>query len=367
MGQSCTKCWYRNTSCVEHALMKLFRKWGLFVANHPLLTIIISLSLAGALSFFMLFIENEDDLEQLYAPKGTPSWNNYIKYKETWDLYEDTIAINNAIIYDKTHPSKNILSIEYLTIFQNLYNDINSIQIEYNNTNYTYQDICYKYENGNCGTRSVLELYQFNQDIIESTFNQTIITYPAQYSSYSDKQLFIPLILGQNISTQFIPDYNIEIVTSSPAFQMTFMLDLGYYGEDLCNQWYLQFLDTMDKWADDPEINLGVSYEGYNSFNDELTRAVASDVTSFVIGFMLLSSFSTLMILRFKRSSKSFCNRSMYKLDMKRCRGRIGWVGTISSMLAVSSSFGLVGGIFGIKFNTIVSVAPFLLVGLGCM
>ena len=145
---------------------------------------------------------------------------------------------------------------------------------------------------------------------------------------------------------------------------MVFNLDIGYYGDTLCLKWYNRFLELMEIYTDNQDI-FGIAYQGYNSFNDELGRAVASDITSFVLGFILLGTFSTLMTLRFKRIK--VCQYiPFYKLDKTRCRARIAWVGTISAMLAVVSSFGLVGGIMGIKFNSIVSVAPFLLVGLGC-
>ena len=43
----------------------------------------------------------------------------------------------------------------------------------------------------------------------------------------------------------------------------------------------------------------------------------------------------------------------------------IGFIGLLSSVLAIASSFGIVGGIFGVKFNSVVQIAPFLLAGLG--
>eukprot|EP01084_Bolivina_argentea_P160138 278870_1 len=397
MGATCTKCWYRNTSCIEHLLNKIFNKWGIFVSKHPLITIILSLILACTLSIFTFFIQSETDIENLFAPKGTISFNNYNKYKQTWQNYEDNIGTNNIIVSDKHNPSENILTTQHLLLFHKIYQDIINIEIDYNNTKYKYNDICYRYENGNCQTRSILELYQYNATIIQQQFNPINIKYPTTYSSYSYKQLFLPLVLGQNISTQMIDISNdintpspisningfhttnffstsiditsvsnyIEIVTAAPAFQMSFALDIGYFGNDICLKWYDEFLNIAKEYAINEQKNdlFNVSYEGYNSFNDELSRAVASDITSFVTAFMLLSVFSTIMVLRFKRNRNAkYCS---LRFDMLRCRGRIGWIGIISSILAVGSSFGLVGGILKIKFNSVVSIAPFLLVGLG--
>ena len=412
MGSGCTKCWHQHTSCVEHGLEKLFGKWGFFVANHPLITLIFSIILAGVLSIFIINIESETLIQNLYAPKGTTSYDNYLKYQDTWAIYEDDVGFNAIIAFDKLDPNKNIFTNQYLTLWLELYSAINEMEITYNNSKYTFQDICVRYENGNCNVQSVLELYDFNQTIIDTQFDTINIGYPAPFSSYSGQNLFIPLYLGRNLTlepravtndntpsptspatsgnglqtTEFfstsmtntaIIDSNVEyeiVITESPAFRMQFQIDLEYWPSDLCYAWYEAFLELMQDWADDDEKNplFTLTWEGYNSFDDELTKAVASDITSFIISFVLLSVFSTVMVLRFKKRSGNkdendgkcnFCSC----LDPTRNRSRIGWLGIVSSVMAVGASFGLVGGLFGVKFNSVVSISPFLLVGLGCM
>ena len=411
MGTTCTKCWHRHTSVVEHGLEKFFGKWGLFVANYPLITIIISTIFATILSLFITNIETETTIQNLFAPKGTTSYNNYIKYLDTWDQYEDSLGYNAIIVYDKNDPNKNIFTLEYLTLFQQLYDKIISFEVEYDNIKYSYNDICYRYENGNCATPSILQMFMYNQSQLSSEFDSTYITYPAPYSSWSNNVLFMPLVLGENITTEIVdissssssntpsptiptngvqttqffsttpePENNIitaqyaAVITGSPAFRMTFIVDIGYYGDEICELWYKEWIKTVKEFGEDEEVNtlFEVAYEGYLSFEEELTRAVASDISSFVISIVLLSIFSTLVIVRCKRLpanelEDSKCACFPFRFDDTRNRSRIGWIGLISCILAVGSSFGLVGGLVGIKFNSVVSISPFLLVGLGCM
>merc|ERR1719334_2207043 len=115
----------------------------------------------------------------------------------------------------------------------------------------------------------------------------------------------------------------------------------------------------MEDYGDDHDT-LDIAYEGHESFDDELARAVGSDIILFVIGFNALGVFSTIMVLRFKKNAEGKTT-----LDFLRCRARIGWLGIISAGLAVLSSFGLVGGICQVPFNSVVAVAPFLLMGIG--
>ena len=105
-----------------------------------------------------------------------------------------------------------------------------------------------------------------------------------------------------------------------------------------------------------------VFYEGYKSFDDELNSAISADQDLIAVGFLALFILSTVMVTRCKRSSNGKC----IQCDGARSRARIGWIGFVSSMMAVTACWGLVGGIFGVKFKSIIVLTPYLLVGIGC-
>jgi len=387
MGTTCVTWWHRNTSCIEHSIIKVCRKWGFFVARRPLLVILCSLAFALVLSVFVLNIESETDGTKLWAPTGTTSYDNFQEYGATWEQFEDTVGANQLIV--AARDDINLFSEDALRFLLSVYDRVADISVEHNAESYSYDDICYRLENGRCDTKSILELFMFDAATLNRTFADEAVSYPTTFSPYSYQPLFVPLVLGQNVTvsaqtiqiastdsnlSQFettdffsstVDDFDVEtvdVVTASPALRMFFSVNLKVYGDALCVKWYEAFLDTMEEIAAQHSDVYDISYNGYNSFDDELARSAGSDITAFVLSFNILSLFSTLMVLRFVRRSDSKCGCAC---DMARCRGRIGWLGIISAVLSVSSSFGLVGGIFGIKFNSVCSVAPFLLVGLG--
>ena len=156
---------------------------------------------------------------------------------------------------------------------------------------------------------------------------------------------------------------------STPAFQCSYLIDSDSFETELLDSWedeLISKLSTLDGSLSD----VSMSYDASKSFDDELTRAVASDVGAFIITFVILSVFGSIMVLRFKRQSYHFCwmktcCKLKFKIDPERSRAFIAIFGVLSSALAVAASFGIVGGIIGVKFNSVVSISPFLLVGLG--
>ena len=343
---------------VQETVSKAFGHWGVFVAHRPCLTILMSIALAILLTAFVLLMETNDDTVDSWAPDNSITFANYKEYQSTWALYEDEIYSNMLIVSLKDNPSGNVLNEETLILLLKLYDAINEIEVEHDGSIYTYQHICARYKNGNCKTVSILDLFHYDLDTITSTYNNSQITYPTAYSPYSFEDIYVPLVLGQDIQTEVID--TAYVTTTASSFQMFFYIDITMNGDALCYKWYEEFLSVAEQYGSQSD-ELEVYYQGYNSFNDELNQSIAADQNIVAVGFLGLFILSTVMVTRFKRMSDGTC----IECDSSKSRARIGWIGFVSSMMAVSSCWGLVGGICGVKFKSIVAVSPYLLVGIG--
>ena len=297
-------------------------------------------------------------MADLWVPDNSITFANHENYQSTWAMYEDEIVKNNLIVSLKDDPSGNVLNEENLILLLELYDTINEMEIEHNGVTYSYQDICARYENGNCRTVSILELFMYDLDTITSTYNFTNITYPSVYSPYSFGSLYVPSVLGQEISTEFID--NEYLTTSASAFSMDFWIDITMNGDEIYRKWNDEFISVAEQYGLRSNT-LEVYYQGHYSFDDEIIRSVLEDAHLIAIAFFVFFIFSTAMVLRFKRSA----DRKCIQCDGTTCRGRIGWLGFVSSIMAVSSSWGLVGGIFGVDFEFFLIINPILLVGIG--
>eukprot|EP01084_Bolivina_argentea_P238152 400109_1 len=358
MGNACARCWYDRISFVEHFLIVIFRKWRYFVAEHPLHVIIGALVFTALCCIGLPFIEGTSDTLDLYVPKNSVSYKNYQHYENTWKLHEDKLAPFNFFV--TTHDNEdltsqdNIFSVLHLTELLRIHHQIMDIRVKYQGETYASEDLCYTFENGNCYVSSVLEFYDFNQTRIDNMAHGDI-TYPSQFSWYSDSTRSMILILGQNITIN-----EMYQVTATPAFGNFYAVDESLWGKDLIGLFEDEYLALMDTESSQNTI-FDIAYESADSFGRELNRAIGSDVPSFVISFALIGIFASFILMRFKKN-EGLCP---YKIDPLRNRSQLSMIGILSCVCAVFGSFGLVGGLFRVKWNPVVAVAPFLLVGLG--
>ena len=204
------------------------------------------------------------------------------------------------------------------------------MDLDYNGIHYKYNDTCYKPDNI-CQIQCIMEyetesemnnLYLSLYELIYKPINSTYISNSIMCIYYSDRM---------------INDGNV----------------LQLFDR--------QFIDTLSS-INNPDYTL--SYYTDYSFEDELNKAIITDTISFVMTFICLSMFVSLILMRFKKHKWCF-NICPYKIDFTKSRGFMGSIGIFSAGLAVISCFGIVGGIMGVKFNAVVSITPFLLLGLG--
>ena len=360
MGNSCTRCWYNKVSNIEHGLVFIAKKWGYFVAKHPLPVILSSLVLAVIMSIGVIFIQNETDTLELYAPRESISYDNNERYEDSWGLYQDSIRTQQIYVTPKNNANlksqQNIFTAEYLIEFLKIHEEVASLEVTDSGTSYSFYDLCYEYKNGNCDLRSILAFYDFNQTQIQFGFNDTKILYPSQFSPYSDTPQLMVVLLGQNITLNAQNE-----VIASPALSIVYGLDETLYGEDLCVKWETKYLEFMEDFESD---YFDIAYFSHDSFNLELGAAVGSDIPSFSIAFALIGLFASLVLIRVK-TNENTDGRCKYELDTKRNRAQLAIMGTVSTLCAILGCFGIVGGLFGVKFNAVVAVSPFLLVGIG--
>ena len=375
--------WTRTMVKLEHFLTVLFGKWGRFVARHPIIVIVVSFIFAGIFASFIPNMESETEGRYLWAPQGTISWDNTENYLDTWAKHDPELRYNNLIITSTANgddddndndgnQDKNVLTTSILNQALTIHNLILNITIK---DEYTFNNFCTKdYSNNeNCFIECVLEFYNFDESLISNidlTSPSNIITYPVSYSPWA--QEYVTLLTRFGSPTTFYGDdrFNYSyIVNGTPAFQCTYITDGDLWDEELLIEFEDEFInllgDNLGMYISD---DISVTYNAEKSFDDELSRSIVSDVSTFVASFVILSTFGTLLVLRFKKmddnNSGNICKYTIYA---SRSRALVANFGVIAASLAIASCFGFAGGILGVKFNSIVSVSPFLLLGLGGM
>ena len=163
------------------------------------------------------------------------------------------------------------------------------------------------------------------------------------------------------------------VLNETRAFQCSYVTNGDKFKDKPLEDWEEEWIDLLEDISDEldkHDSSISVSYNAFRSFDDELARSVANDVGTFTVTFIIISILASVAVLRFKRKNWHCCSNSIQckrMLDPIRSRACTAIFGVLGAGLSVAASFGLAGGIVGIKFNSVASVSPFLLLGLGGM
>ena len=213
--KSKTKCsfgdwWVDTISHVEHFLDRLFQAWGLYVAHHPCIVIILSTMVSIMGAYYARTLPLETDQLNLYAPSGTKSMEYYQKYKDTWRSISGTATSSGSksrtlsMIF--TSGDENVWTESVMYVLLGIHNQISNetFSAGTENDDLVFSDVCFDIDgtsqndnnenNDNneyphCAISCVLEYFNFNRTIINQTFaahNELLMESNVTNSSDSD-------------------------------------------------------------------------------------------------------------------------------------------------------------------------------------
>eukprot|EP01084_Bolivina_argentea_P263069 445143_1 len=246
-----------------------------------------------------------------------------------------------SIIKDGNTDSS-ILSSSNMDISYNIYNDINQINLTYNEEIYAYNDLCLRSSPNApyCSSYfanifgvyfgSNYKLWQ-NETNIEEIVNM-----------YGTKiEAFIGGLKYDNINSDY--------VISGDTLRLTYLLE-GSTDTNIQNIVYQYMGSFQNYWLNNKDYdNLKINYYTDRTLDDELSRIVTADMPIFI-----LALFTMLIYL-------------MITLGKLSCIFARPWL-AFSAMLVMICSLGIgfgISSLLGTKFSTLCALVPYLLLGVG--
>ena len=152
--------------CIEAVLRSFFSNYGGFIARHPFPFLILPVLLAGALGAGMVFVTKELSVEKLYTPENGRAKTDRSTVERLFAEHGDNDTLvthlprlgrfGTAILQHRG--GGNILTQSNLNEILNLHARIMSISIQHNGQEFTFADLCVKW-NGVCNGNAILEVY----------------------------------------------------------------------------------------------------------------------------------------------------------------------------------------------------------------
>ncbi|XP_038057590.1 patched domain-containing protein 3-like [Patiria miniata] len=333
--------------CIDKIVRLCFFNHGGFIARHPIPFLLVPLLVAGALGAGMVFLTEEQSVENLFTPENGQAKTDRNTVETLFAEHGDNDTLVSRLtrlgragsVIIRHKDGQNILTQAAMDDILDLHEQIMTTSIKHENKNYTFSDLCVKW-NGVCNENPILAAYDYNSSKVPST----TLTFPL-YTSPADNT--VTYFLGGGLAGVTFVSGSQDDVLSAEVIKLSYFLRYEDSVEDHQSAlWEEQFLEVAEAFTSSV---ITVTREVSSTLESELDKASSSVVKDFSITFTIVITFS-------------ICSCVM--LDWVRSKPWLAACGVLSAGLAVLSSFGLMSYI-GVPYINVVGSAPFLILGIG--
>ncbi|XP_022089525.1 patched domain-containing protein 3-like isoform X2 [Acanthaster planci] len=340
-----------NYYCMDRTINRGFYKYGKLIARHPLVflisPLIIVVLLAGGLSQFYF----NDDVEYLFTPDdcraridGEFTSEHFLTGIEGGDFLpnrELELFNRRGRVIITAMDGKSALRRDVMADLLKLDQVIRSFNVTYNQTTVvTHEDVCQRFM-GQCVDNEILKFYRGRID----EFENLTVTYPLSEIPIGFG-LTIPAFLGPNLGGIMLD--NNSNIESAQALRLFYSLGTEPEDDHLAATWELEFLKVVDEFQNRTStMNIRTS--------TSMTLSVEVNEASYRVLPRFVATFCMLLL---------FAVCSCIMRDWVLSKPWLGLIGVISAGLSILSSIGLLS-LIGLGYNEVVSLMPFLILGVG--
>eukprot|EP00232_Nephroselmis_pyriformis_P018236 CAMPEP_0182899448 /NCGR_PEP_ID=MMETSP0034_2-20130328/28076_1 /TAXON_ID=156128 /ORGANISM="Nephroselmis pyriformis, Strain CCMP717" /LENGTH=896 /DNA_ID=CAMNT_0025033481 /DNA_START=90 /DNA_END=2780 /DNA_ORIENTATION=+ len=352
----------RAGSAVSKFFVRSFEKLGLFCGTRPWTTIGLALLFVIICGAGMMNFKVENRSEKLWVPTASEAQDdkkyvdeNYFKYGR----FEEVLL--------HAEPPVDVLQPVYLDFLWRIHNRV--LQVEYEHTyNATtkqtigWEDICLT-RGSSCQLYSIFDAFNNNpanwqtEAAIKTAVNGPVATSTGEPFEVTTTIGGIErgadglIVSAKAISLPYLISRKFEVFKS------------GDYEDTIADGWEQSFLDLLETYAEnlDPELKAAlpaavhetiiVDYATTRSFADEFSNAIGADLSLLQIAILAILIYATVMLSKW--------GRGLAGMRLMLCIGGVACIG-----LSIVASFGIASA-FGLFYSPLMSVLPFLLLGIG--
>lgn len=330
---------------VLHKIETFMGNIGKFTVRRPCATVALSLLLAIFVSGGFAFLESETEADNLFAPERTQAMKDKGKYEDTFGAKQDVKYMLDTFFYSD---SQNVYTQEVMEKYEIFYNALLELQSSDGGRDYNYTSLCYRASaTGACTSSGPFSTFRLDASNFRDPeiYNSYLQTDPLTYSSYP------------TLTAIADPVWQSNELQEAKAIKLT----MGTYNypsnhadherlKDANEQFFRDFIDMCADLEDQLEFD-GVKFAYYTEVSVDLESAesIGGDIILFVVAIQIIC----LLAIVFNYRTQWVENKMWVAVP-----------GLLSTCLAIPCAFGILGW-FGVRTNSVVAVAPFLLLGIG--
>ncbi|XP_041956873.1 NPC1-like intracellular cholesterol transporter 1 [Alosa sapidissima] len=386
-------CTDRNSLATQEFLGSFFRAWGIMMAENPVKVLLACLVVVVVFAIGLYKIELTTDPVQLWSSPISRARREKDFHDQHFDPFFRT---NQLILTAPQRPShmydslvfgmqnfSGILSKDLIEQVLELQQRIQAIEFfsEDLQRNVSLKDVCFAPLNPSnpsitdCAVNSLPQYFQNSVENLDAKANMTQlgVTKEVDWRDHFIYCVNSPLsfkditALGMSCMADYggpvfpflaVGGYKGQDFTQAEALIMTFSLN-NYPRDDpkfkVVLEWEQRFLDIIQAYQIDPQVNFTFAYMAERSLEDEINRTTAEDIPIFMISYGVIFLYIALAL-----GDYSSCKRILVD-----SRLLVGLGGILVVGCSVLASMGFYAWIGIPSSLVILQVVPFLVLAVG--
>ncbi|KAF7667924.1 hypothetical protein LDENG_00042210 [Lucifuga dentata] len=386
-------CADRNSLIAHASLSSLFQGWGTLMASYPLIVLLVSAAIVAGFSSGLMFLELTTDPVELWSAPDSQARQE----KDFHDTHFDPFFRTNQLIL--TAPSRKGYTYDSLLFGQQnfsglfskdliielleLQKRIQNIEFWSEDLNRTasLKDICYAPLNPSntsltdCAVNSLPQYFQNSLDNINAKVNMTelgvtkevgwrdhiiyCVNSPLSFKDITDLDMSCMADYGGPVFPFLaVGGYDNDDYTNAEAFILTFSLNnypRNHKKFKVAMQWEKEFLDIVQEYQRNPNVNFTFAYMAERSLEDEINRTTAEDIPIFMISYAVIFVYIAVALGEYSSWKRIL-------VDSKFLVGLGGILVVAGSVLASMGFYSMIGIPSSL---VILQVVPFLVLAVG--
>ncbi|ESW08014.1 hypothetical protein PHAVU_009G011300 [Phaseolus vulgaris] len=347
-------------SAVQGYMANFYRKYGLYVARHPIMVLAASVVIVLLLCVGLIQFKVETRPEKLWVGPGSKA----AQEKQFFDTHlapfyriEQLIL---ATVPDRVNStSPRIVSEDNIRFLFEIQKKVDAIRANYSGSMVSLQDICMKPLDKDCATQSVLQYFKMDPKNFDDYGGVEHLNYCFEHYSSADQCMSAfkaPLDPSTVLGGFSGNDYS-----GASAFVVTYPVNNAVDNEGNGTRKAVAWEKTFIQLVKDELLpmvqsrNLTLAFSSESSVEEELKRESTADAITILVSYLVMFAYISLTL-------GDTLHPSFFYISSKVL---LGLSGVILVMLSVLGSVGFFS-VLGVKSTLIImEVIPFLVLAVG--
>ncbi|KAE8704227.1 putative serine/threonine-protein kinase cx32 [Hibiscus syriacus] len=346
-------------SVVQGYMSNFYRKYGLWVARHPILVLSLSVGMVLLLCLGLVRFKVETRPEKLWVGPGSKAAEEKRFFDSNLSPFYRIEQLILATIPDPLDgKSPSIMTEENIKLLFEIQKKVDGIRGNYSGSMISLTDICMKPMGEDCATQSVIQYFKMDPSY-DADDRLDHVNYCFQH--YTSAESCMSAFKAPVDPSTVLGGFSGSNYTEASAFIVTYPVNNALDKEGNATQKAVAWEKAFVQLAKDELLpmvqskNLTFSFSSESSIEEELKRESTADAITILISYLVMFAYISLTLGDTPQLSSFYISSKVL----------LGLSGVVLVMLSVLGSVGFFSAI-GVKSTLIImEVIPFLVLAVG--